>query len=169
MLKFGVLILLVSPAMAADFRTLNFGDTCNATSAAESARGSSPIQWSRENVYALKGRDFDRDLTFTYFCPKGVLFSGNFYFPVEEPVIAVSSYHSAYDFLISTYGAPFVDNTPWHVGSGTKDPRTVPSDPRNYLTSWRTARANVAMMLVPQGEGGNAGWQLSIAVIRPKK
>ncbi len=87
-----------SPLRAADFRTLDFGAACDSVVTREQARGSVPIpgeKISGADVYGFRGREYDRDLVLTYFCPKGVLFSGNYYFPVEGLETAIVSYRIA--------------------------------------------------------------------------
>jgi hypothetical protein len=162
-------LLFVAPALSGDFRSLNFGDSCATVLTAETDRGSVSVPWSRDDVHAFNGRDFNRDLTFTYFCPKGVLFAGNYYFPIESLHSALESYHDAYGLLISIYGAPFLDNTPWQVGSDTSDPRAVSTDPRKYSTSWKTERTYVHIMLIPPKVSGEPDWRVFVVAMKPKK
>jgi len=120
LLRYVALVLLSAPVGAADFRTLDIGDSCASVQAREKARGSIAIPWkqlSGADTYAFRGHDHGRDLTLTYFCPKGALFSGNYYFPVEQLEVAVNTYHAAYDVMVASYGTPFTDNSPWQVGA----------------------------------------------------
>lgn len=165
-------IIVSSPAPAEDFRTLNFGAACDSVQAREQARGSVAISSGKipgADNYAFRGRDFDRDLTLTYFCPKGILFSGNYFFPVEQLEAAATSYRNAYDLLVSLYGAPYIDTTPWQVGGDTKDERAVASNPRKYMTSWRTPRLHVTVSIMPSDESGEPGWRVFVVLSRSKK
>ena len=170
-------IVISAPVGAADFRTLDFGARCDGVQAREQARGSVSIPWKKipgSDVYAFRGRDFGRDLTLMYLCPKGALFSGNYLFPIEQLETAVTSYHNAYDLLVSIYGAPRFDNTQWQVGAKTKDPRNVNADPRKYMTYWKTSRLNVNMAMMrgyePEGRGWRSrGWRVFLVLSGIKK
>ncbi len=161
-----------SPLRAADFRTLDFGAACDSVVTREQARGSVPIpreKISGADVYGFRGREYDRDLVLTYFCPKGVLFSGNYYFPVEVLETAIVSYRNTYDLLVSIYGAPFIDNTPWQVGGDTKDEHVVSSDPRKYMTGWRIPRLPATVSIMPSHKSENQGWRVFVVISRVKK
>jgi hypothetical protein len=168
-------ILIAAPVSASDFRTLDLGATCDGVQAREQARGSVSIPSQKNSgaeVYAFRGRDFGRDLTLEYFCPKGTLFSGNYLFPVEQLETAVTSYHNAYDLLVSRYGAPFFDNTPWQVGRSTsevrKHRRFLTLDPREYMTAWKTPHLFVVTHLMSIHESEGRGWRV-VVVIGPTK
>jgi hypothetical protein len=169
---FIAVILIAAPADAADFRTLDLGAPCDAAPAREQARGSVAIPWKKipgADVYAFTGRDYDRDLVVMYFCPQGTLFSGNYFFPIEQPEKAVTSYRGVYDLLIAVYGAPFVDNTPWQVGGSTKDERVINPDPWMYMTAWRTPRLNINMAITQGQESEGPGWRVFVVISRLKK
>lgn len=168
-------ILVAAPVSAADFRALDLGATCDGVKAREQARGSISIPWKKiagADAYAFRARDFGRDLILVYFCPKGVLFSGNYLFPVEHLQEASTSYHNAYDLLVSRYGAPFFDNTPWQVGRSTsevqKRQRFISLDPRKYMTAWKTQRVFVTMDMMPSRQSERRGWR-AFVVIGPIK
>jgi hypothetical protein len=166
------LALLSAPVGAADFRVLDFGDACASIQAREEPLGSVAIPWQKisgADIYAFKGREFNRELLITYFCPKGTLFSGNYYFPVEPLDVAVTSYRAAYDLLVSMYGAPFFDTSPWQVGANDKDPRAIASDPQKYTTAWKTPRLHVALSLMPNFPSEGPGRRVFIVVTRLKK
>jgi len=134
---------------------------CRASARASARLGLDPLEKNPgSDVYAFRGRDFGRDLTLMYLCPKGALFSGNYLFPIEQLDTAVTSYHNAYELLVSIYGAPLFDNTQWQVGAKTKAPRNVNSDPRKYMTYWKTSRLNVNMAMTRGYEPEGRGWRL---------
>ena len=87
-------------------------------------------------MHVFKGREYNRDLTILYDCSPGSLLAGNYFFPSEPADAAARSYRSVYDILISVYGAPALDTTPWQVGGSIPDKRIVASDPRKYMTVW---------------------------------
>lgn len=170
-------ILVAAPVSAADFRALDLGATCGGVNARELARGSIPIPWQKvegADAYAFSARDFGRDLTLVYFCPKGVLFSGNYLFPVEQLQEASTSYHNAYDLLVSRYGAPFVDNTPWQVRRSPSEARkhqrsTISPDPRKYMTAWKSSRVFVTMNMMPSHQSEHRGWRVFVVIGPIKK
>jgi hypothetical protein len=59
-------------------------------------------------IYAFTGREFDRDLFFSYFCMHGDLFTGNYSFPIESLEQAADSYRDVHAKMLSTYGDAFV-------------------------------------------------------------
>lgn len=172
LLRFIALALLSAPVAAADFRTLNFGDSCADVEGKERALGAVAVPWkqiSGADIYAFKIREYDRDLVMTYFCPKGKFFTGNYSYPIEQLDDAVKSYRGAYDWLISTYGAPFLDASPWQVGADSKESGRIASDPKKYMTDWRTARLSITMMIAPNLPAEPPGWRVFIVVGERKK
>jgi hypothetical protein len=138
--------------------------------AREQARGSVAIPWKTipgADVYAFKGIEFNRDLVIMYFCPQGSLLSGNYLFPIEQPQKTVTSYRDVYDLLVSVYGAPFFDTTPWQIGGSTKD--LVSPDPQKYMTAWRTPLLNVNMAIGLNGESEAPGWRVFVVISRRKQ
>jgi hypothetical protein len=107
---------------------------------------------------AFEGKAFGRELIFTYFCPKGVLFTGNYYFPVETLNEVIASYESVHKQLSVTFGAPWLDNSPWMQPA--VDPRWLQSDPKHYMTTWNTSRLRVSTSIMPSQEGEPKGWRL---------
>ncbi len=171
----GLCVAVISislPLRAADFRTLDFGAACDSVVTREQARGSIPIPWGKisgADAYGFRGRDYDRDLVLMYFCPKGVLFSGNYFFPVEDLETAVASYHNTYNLLVSIYGALFIYTTPWQVGGNAKDEHVINPDPRKYMTSWATSRVHATVSIMRSNESGTQGWRVFVVIGRLKK
>jgi hypothetical protein len=90
-----VLALLSAPVGAADFRGLNFGDSCASVPSREEARGSIAIPWKSPSGADIsrifKGREYERDLTIVYFCSDGGLLGGNYFFQ-SEPLDAQTAH-----------------------------------------------------------------------------
>src|SRR5688572_535799 len=94
-----VLLSFSVTAHAAKFRVLDFGDICTAVPELEAAPGSISIPWKQpdgEDLYAFKGRAFDREVSIVYHCVKGSLYGGSYFFPLEPLDEAVESYKSIY-------------------------------------------------------------------------
>jgi hypothetical protein len=161
--------LLASPADAADFRVLDFGSPCDSIRELEGAQGSIPIPWTHseaEGWYGFRGRAFGREVSILYLCVNGHLCTGNYLFPFEEPDQAVESYRGVYEDLVSRYGKPFVDNTPWQHGVPEKDQRFIASDPRRYMTSWRTSGVRTTLSLMPNSDSSGPALQVFVVVSR---
>jgi hypothetical protein len=159
-------ILFTAPATASDFRMLEFGASCANVAAHESALGAREIK--RPDVMGLlafEGIAFGRRLVFTYFCPKGVLFTGDYYFPSQPLPDAAASYEAVHAQLSATYGVPDSDNSPL-----TKPP-IVPgwevTDPRQYMTTWRTPRVSITTILLPSRKDEPTGWRVAIHFGQP--
>jgi hypothetical protein len=124
------------------------------------------IKWRVEGIgmIAFEGIAFDRRVVIAYFCPKGELFTGNYFFPVEEMAAALASYEAVHKQLSAIYGAPWLDNTPWMQPA--VDPRWLQSDSRYYSTTWDTSRIKVTTMLMPSQADERPGWRIAIVVGR---
>jgi hypothetical protein len=155
---------LASSVGAADFRVVNFGDSCDSVRALEKALGSREASWPglSPDVPAFTGRAFDREVTISYFCVRGKFAVGNYFFPVQSLDDAVESLHEAYDSLNSTYGAPYTDATPWH-GANSRF-ITVAPEPSKYTAYWRGERANTIISLRPGGDPSGTKWKVAIAI-----
>jgi hypothetical protein len=156
--------LFASPVSAADFRVLDFGDSCEPIRGLEKALGSRETSWPglSPDVPAFIGRAFDRDVSISYFCLRGKFAVGNYFFPTQSLEDAVQSFHEAYDSLVSKYGAPYTDNSPWH-GANSRFTSVEP-DPSKYTAYWRGERVNTIISLKPGREASGARWQVAVSV-----
>ena len=159
-------VLLASPVSASDFRVLDFGDSCEQIRGLEKALGSRETSWPglSPEVPAFIGHAFDRDVTISYFCLHGKFAVGNYFFPDQSLDEAVQSLHEAYDSLVSKYGAPFTDSSPWH-GANSRFTSVEP-DPSKYMAYWRGERVNTTILLKPGSDASSPTWQVAIAVAR---
>ena len=106
---------LATSAFAADFRTLNFGESCAEVVSKESSLGSRQIKSRVEgmSLFTFEGLEFDRPVVFSYFCPSGKFLAGDYYFSSEPLSDAVASYERVHKLLSNLYCPPVMDNTPW--------------------------------------------------------
>ena len=74
-----------------------------------------------------------------------------------------------YDLFVSTYGAPFVDNTPWQIGGSTPDKRIISPDPRKYMVYWKTARLRTHLDLAPNLPTEKPGWRVVVVISANKQ
>lgn len=153
-------LLLAAQLQAADFRTTDFGDSCALIANREAALGNEPIKWGEDNanVRAFKAHEFGRDVPVVYVCLKGVLRLGNYFFPQQEKDAALETLRATYDGLISTYGVPFLDSTPWQYGEGTIHPWVVASEPQGYRASWKTPTISFYTALMLRGDQAGPNW-----------
>jgi hypothetical protein len=157
-----ILALLSVPTLAGDFRLLDFGASCANVAAQEVALGAKEVRPRVEGmgILAFEGEAFDRRLDFTYFCPKGVLFTGDYYFPSQPLSDAVVSYEAAHKQLSTIYGAPVLDNSPWMQPA--VDTRWLESNPLKYMTTWNTPRISIATIFLPSLPEQPPGWRVAI-------
>lgn len=158
------LIFVSAPIKATDFHT-NPG-VCNSAQARKQGR-----EIESAGAYAFRGRAFARGLTVKYLCANTgwPLFVGNYLFPIEPLEKAVVSYHNVYDRLVSIYGAPYLDTTPWQVGARTKDQRNIDPDPRKYGAYWKTPRWLVNLVMIRSYRSRVRGWRPFVVISRNKE
>jgi hypothetical protein len=140
-----------APLAAADFRVVDFGQSCGSVQKLEEAQGSKPMAWSKPSpdLHTFSGRAFDRDVAIAFLCPNDSFRSGNYYFPNESLLDAVESLHTVYDKLVANYGAAFLDTSPWQTGQKIQDPRAISSDPSKYYVTWRAGRISTTVTIMP--------------------
>jgi hypothetical protein len=165
--------LVVLPAGAADFRALNFGDSCVDVDKREAALGSVAGPHNHQegttgtyDIYEFQVREFERDLHITYFCRNGALLTGNYYFPLEPLETAARSFRDTYQYFESGYGVASADTTPW--GSGGLKHWPVASNPAKYTTYWESANLMATMSIQPNHPEEPSGWRVFI-VVRKKQ
>jgi hypothetical protein len=158
--------LISGQLSAADFRVANFGESCVGITEREEALGSAPIAWnpSRPELIAFRGAEFDREVSILYLCPKGALFTGNYFLKNENLDDALKTLRFIYDKLFSERGVPYFDTTPWQADA---DPRGVQPDPRKYMVTWRDAHVRTTIMVMPADRSEKA-WHVFIVVGQDK-
>lgn len=157
---------------AGDFRGFDLGSSCAPVREREEVQGSVQIPWKKldgGDLHAFRGRAFDRELSIVYFCMDGHLYSGNYFFPNESLDEAVASFRAVYESLVSTYGTPFIDNSPWQYGQQTKDPRSIASDPRRYYVSWRAWGIWATASLMPDRDDAGDDRHVFVVITRDKR
>jgi hypothetical protein len=158
-----ILLTLAGPAVAGDFRALDIGASCATATVVEESLGNKRIKWGAnegDTVLAFQASAFGRPIVLNYFCPRGVLFAGNYFLPVQSLADAALSYESVHKELSETYGAPFVDNSPWVKPA--RDSKWIETDARKYMTTWNTPRVSVTMSVMPSLESEAPGWRIFI-------
>jgi hypothetical protein len=155
---FIVAVLLAMRLEAADFRMSDFGESCALLAEREAALGSEPMPLNGAPAY--KTKLFGHEVSIIYVCTTGVLRIGNYVFPKQTREAAVETLRVVYDDLVSTYGVPFLDGSPWQYGEATIDPRAI-YEP-GYLTAWRTPRVNLTAVLVQDKRDPGPNWKVMV-------
>jgi hypothetical protein len=112
------IVVLHAPARAADFRTSDFGKPCAGLAEREAALGSEPIQWRKvsPHLHAFQAVVFGHETSVVYLCTNGLLRTGNYFFSKQNKADALKTLRAVYDGMVSTYGVPSLDRTPWQYG-----------------------------------------------------
>jgi hypothetical protein len=128
----------------------------------ESFLGSKQIKSRLDDVSlpTFEGLEFDIGVVFNYFCPKGALVAGDYYFPSEPLADAVASYERVHKLLSKLYGPPVTDNTPWMPPGENRD--WIEKQPLRYRTTWHSPRVSVNALFLPSLEDQPKGWRVTL-------
>jgi len=149
---------------AADFRDLNFGESCASVDTTELSRGSKHAPWSKESpdLHTYSGRELDLPTWIMYLCQGGIFRIGTFFFESQSPRLSVDTYHEIYLSYISQYGVPILDNTPWRVKQSPVPPAEL--DPAKYSVSWRSDGTHRGMTFRHQSEIPDKNWVIAVTI-----
>jgi hypothetical protein len=160
-------LLISVPAIAKDFRALNFGDSCTAALLSEEALGSDPIPGqSGLNQQTFKGNVFDREVIIVYLCKDGSFTLGNYLFSEGTLDKALSSLHEIYDRLNNMYGVPWVDCSPWQYGADPRDSRAIASDSTKYMVVWQDQQVFLDAHIASRSGGTRPDWRVIVRFSR---
>jgi hypothetical protein len=159
-----LLVFLSTPVCAADFRTLNFGDTCAGAEEKEKTLGPVSVPWKQmpdADIHAFQVREYDRDLVITYLCPEGNLLTGNYSLPIEQFDDAAKTYRHTYGRLVSTYGSVVLDSSRSLVGMDIESLLGGPNRTK-YSAAWQTSRASIMISIMPNQPSEVHGWRVFV-------
>jgi hypothetical protein len=161
-----LLLVLSAAASAGDFRTLDFGQSCDNVVEAEKGLGSVQVapKVNMKGLTAFTGEAFGRQVEIAYFCVDGKLLAGDYYLPLEEHEEALKTYRMIYDTFNGTYGAPSSDNTPWQFGATDAYPDAVRKNPHGYYVTWATPRVSVTALFARMEGESDPAWRTLIHV-----
>ena len=143
------LVIFALPAGAADFRSIDIGQTCNTVDAWEMAHGSTRNITHADSgleVYSYNVEEFGRRVIVRYFCHYGKFFSGHFDFPREPWLQAVETYRNTYNSLRSIHGAP---STEAHPSDDIDNQARSPNHWTTHISVWKDSKANTVLSIVP--------------------
>jgi hypothetical protein len=158
------LITLGPCVNAADFRDLNFGESCASADAAELSRGSERAPWTKESpdLHTFRGRELDRPAWILYLCNRDALHVGSIFFESKSPRLSAETFHEIYLSYIAQYGVPTLDNTPWRITQPSVPP--AEPDPAKYNVSWRKNGTFRGMIFRHQSDVPDKDWVVAVSV-----
>lgn len=104
-------LFICGPALAADFRVLDFDAPCEQIEALEQARGSTRFDGKLPSGYqfAFRTREMDRDALAVYACDGGKFYRGGYIFEPKDEADAASLYAAIKKSVTRELGAPSYD------------------------------------------------------------
>jgi hypothetical protein len=104
-------LFLCGPALAADFRVLDFDASCEQVENLELARGSTRFEGKLLSGYqfAFRTREMDRDALAVYACDHGTFYRGGYIFDAKDEADAAALYAAIKKRLTGELGAPSYD------------------------------------------------------------
>lgn len=99
------------PALAGDFRVLDFNAPCTDIATLEAARGTTPLDEPLPSgfQFAFRGREMNRDVIFAYACRDGRFFRGAYIYNVPDEATASAVYKAIKQHVTRELGAPSYD------------------------------------------------------------
>lgn len=142
-------LILALPAGAADFRSIDIGQSCDAVDPWEMAHGSTRNITRADaglEVHSFNVEQFGRRVTVRYLCHDGKFFSGHYVFPLEPWSQAAETYRAVYNALRSIYGAASPDDP----GSDDIDNKArSPNHWTTHISVWTGSNADTTLSIVP--------------------
>jgi hypothetical protein len=104
-------LFLCGPAVAADFRVLDFDAPCEQVEALEQALGSTKFDGKLPSGYqfAFRTREMDRDALAVYACDGGKFYRGGYIFDAKDEADAAALYVAIKKRVTRELGAPSYD------------------------------------------------------------
>jgi hypothetical protein len=161
-----VLILLAAaggPAAAADFRALNFNESCADVAAKEAALGSKPYteQLPSGFQYAFLNREADRDVIVGYACREGHFFRGAYIFMVKDEADATALYRVLKQRVTKERGKPSYDFASAEYRNKMKSVGATLAPVDTQVAFWNNGHSEAhASVAAPSG---TRGWRVSLS------
>ena len=151
------ILLMTTSAPAADFRSLNFGESCSDVVAREYRLGNSPrpAEDQQDTGYQFNGVFLDRAVTIVYFCDEtGRLDRGMYAFELITETDLEAFFRVARPGLEHRLGPPSFD--------GSKINTARRFDNFTHALRWDTERATINLKVVGNFDQPDAQKQLQI-------
>lgn len=156
-------LFLCGPAVAADFRVLDFGAPCEQVEALELARGATKFTGKLPSGYqfAFHTRELERDALAVYACDQGKFFRGGYIFDAKDEADAASLYVAIKKRVTRELGAPSYDFASKEHRKKMTDAGATLSAVDTMVAFWDAknseAHASVAM------PSKDRGWRVSLS------
>jgi hypothetical protein len=160
------LILLAAaaaPAMAADFRALDFNASCADVASKEAALGSTPYteQLPSGFQYAFRNREADRDVIVGYACRDGHFFRGAYIFMVKDEADATAVYSALKRRVTKERGKPSYDFASAEYRNKMKSVGATLAPVDTQVAFWNNGHSEAhASVAAPSG---TRGWRVSLS------
>jgi hypothetical protein len=159
------LISLLAPlcSHAADFRTLDFGASCDSIAVLEAAQGSTSFDGKLPSGYqlAFRNRDLDRDVVIGYSCKDGKLFRGAYIFDAKDGDDATQVYAALKRRVTKEHGAPYYDFASAEYRNKMKELGATLSRADMQVSFWHTKNGEAHASVAEPSK--DRGWRVSLS------
>ena len=158
-----ILLAATAPAMAADFRALDFNASCAEVASKEAALGSTPYteQLPSGFQYAFRNRDMDREVIVGYACREGHFFRGAYIFMVKDEADAAAVYGALKRRVTKERGKPSYDFASAEYRNKMKSVGATLAPVDTQVAFWNNGHSEAhASVAAPSG---TRGWRVSLS------
>jgi len=155
--------LLASISNAADFRALDFDESCDDVTALEVARGASVFEGKLPSGYqfAFRAREMNREALVAYACRDGQFYRGAYIFDVTDAVEATRLYAEVKQRVTRELGAPYYDFASQEHRRKMSEVGATLSQADTQVAFWKAPRSEAhASVIVPASD---RGWRVSLS------
>jgi hypothetical protein len=152
-----------SPAMAADFRALDFNASCADVASKEAALGSTPYTEQLPSGFqqAFRNREMDRDVIVGYACREGRFFRGAYIFMVKDEADATALYKALKQRVTKERGKPSYDFASAEYRNKMKSVGATLAPVDTQVAFWNNGHSEAhASVAAPSG---TRGWRVSLS------
>jgi hypothetical protein len=152
-----------APALAADFRALDFNATCENLPAQEAGLGSQPYdeQLPSGFQYAFRAREMGRDVVIGYACREGRFFRGAYIFMAKDEADATQLYEALKKRVTRERGAPSFDFASAEYRRRMREVGATLSRSDTQVAFWNNQHSEAhASVAAPSGQ---RGWRVSLS------
>jgi hypothetical protein len=155
------LLTVAVSAQGADFRLLDFGDSCEGIVAREAGQGSR-LQSHEHNMYKFSGNYRGRPATISYECRQGHFDRGVIIFRFKDFAAAKQFFNQQKGDYIAYYGAPDLDQSSAAYLKYMKSIGIEVEEQHQYLLGWERADKNILFGASRTTDGSGAVVTLDI-------
>jgi hypothetical protein len=158
-----LLAAAASPVMAADFRALDFNESCADVASREATLQSTPYteQLPSGFQYAFRNRQMNRDVIVAYACRDGRFFRGAYIFMVKDEADATSLYTALKRRVTGERGKPSYDFASAEYRNKMKSVGATLAPVDTQVAFWNNGRSEAhASVAAPSG---TRGWRVSLS------